>query len=313
MVIMRFARGCAPALFVFMALLLAGIASAVAATHTGTIVLKNGERYENVKYKSDRALKVIQFVYQDEHHAVSFLDVDNVLTRGGRDVTSNALPGFAERRHPEETWQSEDSPEIKKARIPGWSARFHGYGSYSVLAGDYYEGLNGDIGFGTHIAVSITGNAAIRTIFGYSGIKTEEAVRFVSFDPQYRVVDQDVSFNALRFYLAAEYYKYLDWRERTSMFYVYFGLGTVRTHGSAEVTLREVSTGAEIVDKSSSTEGKFSLCWGFGLSKLVSSRVALEGGAHMDMIAFSASSGGYGSRTVYSYIFVFRLGLTVVV
>jgi opacity protein-like surface antigen len=187
---------------------------------------------------------------------------------------------------------------------------------YSLPAGYYYEEWGGSIGYGGAVCFSVTHNLGVR--FGASkiGMIFDDDFYLVSTDPEFSVVSQDLSMSAWRYYVAAQYYSFLDHsKEDLSMYYLYAGFAGVSHKRTIEAELLNSISGLTRTDRSEVSETKVAIVWGFGVTTMVSTSIGLDFGLDWDMVAVDSHETrrfGLESReTDFSHIFNFRAGLVL--
>ncbi|MEE8575676.1 MAG: hypothetical protein V3T31_00330, partial [candidate division Zixibacteria bacterium] len=214
-------------LTVIFALLLVLTASiATAATIMGTIVLKSGDRIEDVEFKVDKLYKVLKFKQGNEKRNISFDKIESILDPEGEDITAEVMGGIYESGNHGTVSQKSDS--YKKATKPRWSVAVSPLVGYSLLAGNYYSGLDGSLGFGGAICITVTHKFGIRLGAGKVGMKSGDELFLVSLDPDISILSQDYSWSTWRYYAAVQLNSFTSReKEKFSMYYFYSGIGAV--------------------------------------------------------------------------------------
>ncbi|MFH1701010.1 MAG: hypothetical protein ABIE07_10515 [Candidatus Zixiibacteriota bacterium] len=294
------------------------------AAKKGTIVLKNGETYENAEYKIDKVYKTVKVKLPDgeTEKNFSFSNIDAIYDSDGKnlaprllgrwyvpkteftpessseiiDSVSSSEDTSDNSRQPEtmpknnrqnSNWLSEESDHYKHLTRRLWNAAFRFGGQYSVPLGSWFQGINSGPGFDITSMFSITHQIAIRFDFTKSGLNvSENYISFYSMDPSFSIVDQKTTMGVHRFYVSGVYYNRFD-RNRLdggTIFYAWSGLGAAVHKMSYEGTLVDNTTNEQFHDKIEDTISKFSLYNGVGFIFLLSKKVGIDVTASLDYI-----------------------------
>lgn len=285
------------------------LSAAAAADEYGTIVLKSGDRYEDVLYKVNNYYKVVKVDYEGKEVNISFIDIESIHDRHGRDITKKILG--SRYAAPGETWLTEGSQVIRRSREKIWNAALRLGTNYSIPSGDYYDGIVAGFGFGGTVHLPITHQIAIQVLVSKSGMKVDEDFRIYLNDPNYSIVSQDYGISTVRYLAAVEYYQHID-RSKTerSFWYIYSGLGAAVHKITTDAIIRYNPTGEQIHVDDSSNESKFIISLGFGFVKSVSRDIGIDFDVNMDIVHIgTVPSDTFGDDIVYAYIFDFKIGL----
>jgi hypothetical protein len=278
-----------------LALMLVTLAGNVHALEQGTIILKSGEKYENVGYRIDKTYNIVRVDLEGKTRNFSFHQIDTILDSDGNDITSDILGTVGARTR--ETWHSENDEVVKQARARLWDASISLGGSFTFPLGDYYDGVSSGLGFGGDVAFTLTHNVALRFTVTRTGMDFDDTYRLISFDPGITILDQDMSLTAWRIQAAGQYYKYLDRDKDLSMYYVYTGLGVLSHKMSVEATFYDSYVDQTYSVEETATETKFATSFGAGLIMMLSPHWGIDGGAHFDVVFV-----GRVPDTDYSYL-----------
>lgn len=297
--------------FICSLLIVLFISSVAVAKDIGTVILKNGEKYENVVYAVDRVYKVIKFEYEDKKKNVSFIDIEAILNPDGEDITAKILKRYY--KPSRETWLSEESKIIKRARAKKWNTMFRLGGNYSIPSGDYYDGIEPGIGFGGNVHFAINHQIAIQILVSRSGMRVEDSFGIYFYDPNISILSQEYGITTIRYLFALEYYQYLDkTKTENSLWYFYSGLGAAAHTITMKATFQNDLTGERIYIDESDNQSKFIISMGFGIVKMVSKELAVSFDANMDLVhAGTVESRTYGNDVVYAFIFDLKIGLAL--
>lgn len=292
--------------FAVVSFLLAFALSAYAgAQQHGTILLKSGERIENVKFEINKFYKVIAVVEGNTKRNISFTDVQTIYDRDGFDITVDVIGGYY--KSSEEKWQSQESPQYRSARTKPWAIAFRIGGNYSIPLGNYYEGIDPGIGYEGDLIIGLTRQLSLRATVSKSGMKLSNQFGFLSLDPNIIITRQEMNINAMRYLLSLQFqnYKY-ELSPGKGYIYSTSGLGFINHNLSAEIWY--TSYGDPYYDKLEDNEGKFIMNLGFGGGVVVTKNVALDLGLTFDMIFLGSNQSGYAT---YAYILDLKLGAMV--
>jgi hypothetical protein len=307
-------RVLAPAL-----LLLLLVAAQSLSAATGTIILNSGEKFESVDYTVVREYKVVQFASGNDKHAVSFSDIASIVDKSGQDVTVSVLGGDYRRNvesavasTPQAEWlRSKDSTYIRYNAKP-FSVGFGAWGTYTIPATDYYEGITPKMGFGMHVVVPFSRHFSVRGQFSKAGhgIDLAKFYQGTGFAP----LQSTLKLSTLRFFLAGQYQTPLGRKGfAQGSFYFYSGLGVTTHSFSGSTIARDVFQTPDVYELTHKGETRFTWTIGLGVVSMLSRSLGIEFGTNFDnlIVGTTTDSNGYG--TVQSAAnFDIKLGLFLI-
>ena len=241
--------------FVFL-IFASSVESADYSTYDGTIVLKNGTKYEDISFKINSRFKTLTFKLEDEKKHVSFTNVDKIYDSEGDDITDQVLGNYykpkadiqedkkAEKKEEkqaeiqlvdqnpvsneikqEDRWLSQDSKVYKKSQEKLWNTAIIIAPGYSIPSGFYYTGTTGGIGFGADLLLSLSRETTLRFSASKANITLKPPFDFLST-------------NTYRYIVSFQYNKPLEQEiVDKSMYYFYSGLGTTNDELDTHFTM----------------------------------------------------------------------------
>ena len=289
-------------------LLAAVLAANVSAKLAGSIVLKTGEAYDSVTFSVNNVYKTITIELDDRDREVSFKDISRITDQSGNDITRDIL-GSRYSPAVRETWVSENSEVYRHATAKLWNCAVRFSGNYSIPIGDYYEGIESNIGFEADLRIALSYQADVRFMVSRAGMKLDDDFRIYSLDPDISIIDQKWGFHVMRYIIALEMYKPLDkYKKDLNYFYLYSGLGAAVHTMSGDITLLNNNT-MEIASASDSyTEKKFAMTVGLGLIAALAPNFGFDFSASYDFIVAGNASNESGNGVVYAYILDLKIG-----
>lgn len=294
-----------PTLFSLFALI-----SVAAAGSNGTIILKSGERYDNITYSVDKIYKVIKATLEDsgEEKNFSFHVIDKILDEDGSDITSKVL---GENRVPKEKepWLSENSEVFRRSRTKMWNAILELGGNYSNLMGHYYEGIKPGFGIGGAVHIALDPQLVLGFSYGRSWMEGEDL--FYDDDPEYEILQQEWTFGTGRYLMSVEYFDLIDKMEnKLNMYFLGAGLGVIKHISTLKLTVREDSTGDIGSLDDTYKENKFILNFKGGIVREITKEVGINFSASFDIVVLGRENPyDMNSKMMYSSIVDVRAGL----
>ena len=177
----------------------AALPVAGATSYQGTVVLDDGERLEDVKFKYDSWRKVLRVEEDGSKRYFSLIRIEALYNADGEEITASVLgkdawPAVAaeaqQRRIParpihvagpqpqeiistdEPVWRSEHDAVVKRGRRAPWTAVIRLSPSFSVPFGDYYDGVDAGVGFEADLRIGINHQLGLRLSGSRSGAKS---------------------------------------------------------------------------------------------------------------------------------------------
>lgn len=279
----------------------------------GTITLKDGTVYEAVTYTVNNYHKTIEFTVDEDKKAVSFSDVDRIISNKGVDVTGDVIGGYY-RPEQGETWESESSVVYTTAHKKLWAASLQLGGHYCFPLGDYYEGFSSNIGFDANLVIALSNKLGLRATVSKAGMKADDDLGFVvfyDFQPVGTLTNYDIS--TWRYFISVQYSNRLGkvTPGKTEL-YLFTGLGAVSHRVSADETIFGETPDLDVTSRVSNTETKFATTFGVGMVQLFSPKVGFYVGADFDVLYIDTEDDYdvWGGGINYAYQFDLKLGLT---
>ncbi len=273
------------------------------------IVLKSGEKYENVSYKIDRVNGLITLEKDGWEKDIRIWNVQSITDINGVDIT-NKLLGVS--RGPDsDIWRSENSEVVRQARRLAWTATLRFGGNYSFPMGDYYDGINSGIGFGGDIRIAVSENIAIKAVVTKTGLTLSNDIHLMTI-PEVTILSEDLSFSALKFLIGGEYYRHFDiTKQDLSMIYLFWGLGAISHTTLTKATLQHQITGEIAYVDDKYTQTKFAMDFEIGVVKQIFKKTGLDFSGSFDMVAVGKAQESYGAygNVAYAYILEFKVGI----
>lgn len=278
----------------------------------GTIILKSGEKYENVEYRIDKTYDVVKVDLVGTTRNFSFHQIDAILDSNGNDKTLDAHGTVGARLR--EIWNSEQDEDVKQARARLWDASISPGGRYNVPMGDFYGGIVSGIGFGADVAFTVTHIIAIRIMIHQTGMEVDDVYAGTRHLVNFIYVSQNPSISEWGYQIAGQYYGYFD-REKNdrSMYYIYGGLGALSHHFRSETTIRNSRPEWTQTSKAEDTQTNFTTSFGGGIIKMLSPQFGIDIGLHFDVVHLGSDPNTeflyLGSDKDYAYRLDLRVGL----
>jgi hypothetical protein len=267
--------------------LAAGVASVAAATHTGTIVLRDGTRYQSVEFQVQHDMRVVQFRYEGRNHVIGFNDIRKVLSRANEDITAQTLkPPDPERPIP----RSREAPGLFEdpTEAPGlfkdprakstWTWRIHVFGDYSLPAGSYYSGVGGSIGGGVHLCLPANSRIGLMLAVHRAG--------FSSRNHHSRIRGTKGSAIGVQAGLET-FWSWDAYHGMQGLSFAYAGVGLVTHEVRKDVIAGDFGSLPYIVGLSDSQK-TFAGCLGFGAIFPLGEYIYLHAGTHWEIMKLDA-------------------------
>lgn len=279
------------------------------ADKVGTVLAKNGERYENVVIKINHFYKVLKFKYRGKKINISFNDIEAVYDRHGNDISTYMLGRFY--RPSEETRISREWKITAKSHEKVWRAIFGLHVNYSIPNGKYFGGLRPSFGYGGDIHLAFTHKIAGRFLVSKSGLKIDEIYRPYLYNSNYYVVDQDNNISIVMYIAAVEYYGHFDRKKNDySLWYLSGGLGAASQNRSTIASIRINPVSPVTYYRESIVETKFAFYLGFGIIKSFNKRIGLSFDGDLYFVrAGDGPSSFSNDRSNFAYILDFKIGI----
>jgi hypothetical protein len=281
------------------------------AAEKGTVKLKNGQEYKDVEYEINDFYKTVLLKFDDQKINVNFSDIESITVQDTRDVTSQVLSG---QYHPQnEEWQPKEPGEVKKAQAKTWEALITVGANYSAPTGQYYDGIDGGIGFGGDFRFAFNNRFAVQFIVSRSGMRLGDEYHLYSYNTSLTILDEDLSFHATRFEAAINVFEPLSRRDNPrNMWYVLAGLGSIQHTAITKGTVRNDITGEIIKIDERQSNSKFVIVIGLGAIKMISKNIGFDLGGTMDIVSIPTGSDEPGQGMSHSYIFDLKLSAVAV-
>jgi hypothetical protein len=297
-------------LFPFIFFILFSFSSSAFGAKASRIELLDGKVYENVTFTVDSQYKIITIKKGDWKQEVSFPDVAIIYDEEGKDVTAEYLGGYY--TPPQEKGKSESQEQVyRRYRKRPFSFGFSAGTNYSFPGGDYYDGITSGIGFGADVIIPVTKNVAIRGTISKSGMKDD----LKAWAPGFIILEDDLSLNAWRYLVCAEYYHWPRWKTGGKiLYYFYTGLGAISHSFSGTATLEHpFSHIIEVIYSTQNTQTNFVTTYGGGVIPMISKTVGVDIGAELDLVFVGQTSnyGYYYTASQYATVFDLKIGLVV--
>ena len=207
----------------------------------------------------------------------------------------------------QDTWLSKQEEAYREAQSPAWRVAVRAAGNFSIPLGDYYEGVRSGVGYEGDLLFAITNDAGIRLSISKSGMRWEEdALWFVSLEPDVTILDQSFGLSAVRYTISGMGYWPLgkeQEREDRSMLYAYGGLGSIQHKTTADLTVHDESTDETTSLSIEDTQSYFITTFGGGLVKSISAKFGVDLSANLDQVWLDSES--------YAWIADIRVGLVM--
>lgn len=288
------------------------LCSPLSAKETGTITTSDGIVYENVTFKIDQMYKVVSFKLEGRKRNISFTRIKSIVDADGNDITTEMLGNVYHSQR--ETWEREDSKIIRQARKGFYDFNIQVGPLASASSGSYYEGFKSGIGFGGHLRVPLTYRLAFKLHVSKSGLDADNRSLYLySLDPNFSIVSQKFSVNAMRYTIDFEYYRQpQSKRGGRTMYYIHTGLGAVNHKLKLDLRVRDNTNGQLLDFTEQDSETKFIQTFGGGLVLMISDNIGIDLGVNIDFVyaGLANDNNAFTNDLVYAYIFDIRLGLS---
>jgi len=256
----------------------------------GSVLTKNGTEYNDVYMVVHNQYKILELTKDTVKTNVSFSDVQQVLDAEGNDITADILQGY--HKSQKATWESNTSEKRRTYNDKLFSFGIGGLGIFTNPFGDYYQGVNGGVGFAGFAVIPINRQGAIRFMVEKSGMG----------------MDEPFGMSGLKFVLGFQYNSYQsELVPGKAIFYGVSGLGIISQKMSIKGTFYDPYSPGDVyyVDESI-TESDFLFNFEGGAIIPISPTVGIDLSASLDMI-YGTMSGFEGVS--YGFLFNIRAGL----
>ena len=294
--------------FLFISVLLFFLLAAVDtfAYEKGTIVTKDGQRFENVTYDILTAYKIIKFKQGEKDKNISFADIEAIYDSNGTDITASIIGGYYKPQ--KETWKSDTDPVVKTGKRAKFKVGWRLGANYSIPISDYYEGIEPGIGFGGDMFVSLTNNLSLRFLVSKSGMKVEDDFHLFHTGYEYTVLKEKYDITTMRYMLCFQYNNIQGEVDHgKTMFYFYSGLGVVSQKTTPDVLVRDNFDDALYSLTESVTENKFAINNGFGAMVFFSKTTGIDFLINADEVFV----GNYYGGSSLAFIIDLKVGLVI--
>jgi hypothetical protein len=300
---------------------------------TITIITRSA-KYRNVEYLIDSANKKLEIEQDGWKSEIKYSDIQSVLDPDGNDITSRILEGKSaspgdtlthnreisakkkrSNRPKNESWVSENSEAITKARARLWNVGISGTANYTIPASTYYKGIDPGIGYEGVINFAINYEVALRLSISRTGLKAGNNIQIYSENPYVSVLEQNATFESMRYNIGAEYYQSIDRQNRDlNMWYAYSAIGSITHKMKIKATLINNQTHQTAPYSDVYSETKVDLIFGVGVIKSIQKHLGVEFSASCDIVSLGEDPDKkatfFEDNIVYAYIFDFKMGLT---
>jgi len=284
------ARALLPLVAILLTVLVVSTTEAATKYREGTIVLRSGERLEDVTFWVRDRYRVIEIGHGADVRRVSFTEVAEIRYRGD-DATERLLggryPGDDDPARQQEAWASKASDAYVAIHLKPWTVGLRGGLIGTLPFGDYYDGIQEGIGWDAEALLAFTDQVALRARVGRPGLDFENAPRFTSVDPGVEIVSQDVSFSSWSFSASVQMTIRPDDARPSAMRYLHGGLGFTHHTARAELVVREVGTSTELFGDAEVDDANFITTVGGGIVFPVGDAVGIDVGVHVDYALFT--------------------------
>ncbi|HOP05751.1 MAG TPA: hypothetical protein PLF13_00525 [candidate division Zixibacteria bacterium] len=278
--------------------------------YRGRVELKDGVIYADVSFRLDQVKQEMiiqpdrtQYKFPDEI-IISLNDIASVLDPTGKDITAEVVSG---------SYRGDDKGDTQKETPDRrWKTMFCVGAEYSLLSGDYFDGLDAGFGFDIALVFSITRDFSLRLCAGRTSLSGESDAITYETDQNHSVVDQDFSGNIWRYLICGQYNSYMNASDTNdiSMFYIYGGLGSATVSRSLDVVIRD-NTGQTSSESVSASESRFAGCCGIGMVRKIYRNISGDVALHWSVVYADEELDdfGYGSAQL-AHVVSLRAGLS---
>lgn len=280
---------------------------------SGSIVLKSGERLDNVRYELNPARRELIIPGGAQPRAIPYDSVGTVLDTEGKDITTAlSEPPPWERGAADAPGLRESLPSVGPPRP--WRAAFVLDGGFDAPLGQYYEGTKGGLGFGGTLHFPVTHELALRGTVSRLGVGFDSGFGLVSLDPGFQTISQSYSIDALRIQMGLAYYQQIERRNAWSGFWsVHSSIGAIRHALKGTATIRNTGTGENRTVSASDTDTKLAMTSGAGATFMVSPRIGLNVSGDIDFVWTKVfRTDGSTGTAIKGYVLGLRGGLAFV-
>lgn len=310
---------------------------------TGTLVLNDGRRFENVSYSVDKFYQVVKYKSKGDgtQFAVSFVEIKAILDKNGENVAPKLLGKWYRPSNdavetppsqgsvadeadsaaeptvaPSESskvlsdWRLEDDRVFVEAKKKPWWVGIRSGANISMPTGVWFDDVNTAVGYDGDFVLFLTHQIGLHFRFSRAGLKVDDDFFFTRglIDPGLTIYNMYSRLAVNRYFLSFLYYDHLNLTQTgKTLFYVGTGAGAVehREKGSAWATDGQYTWMISIKD----TETKFATSAEIGLIFLLARNIGLDTGMSLDIIYIGRAYDEAGHEvTQTAGIFDFKLG-----
>ena len=284
-------------------LALAVLGTTARAQERVTVLLKDGQKYEQVTYQVHRGFNTLELRSGERNVQVSFADIEAITDASGNNIaprilgtryrpSNHAAPRAGETSAaalagPDSAAEARATPtqvEPSAFRLPRpWKMALTLDGGFDSPFGDYYDGTRSGLGFGGTLHAAVTDEFALRGDVTLLGVRVSDGFRLVSLDPSVEIVSQSYDIDGLRILVGGEYYQSIQRAGGWSGFwYAHGSLGVIRHRITGQLTVRNPGTGQVAELSPVDTQSKFTMTSGFGVVYRVAPRLGVNFSGDLD-------------------------------
>jgi opacity protein-like surface antigen len=262
--------------FLFLILLILVYASLACAADIATIKLKSGEVYKDVSYEVNDFYKTILFIYEGQRINIEFGQIESITVTNSQDISSQVLNSANSK--------IELVPIENQIAPNPWRVLFSFGGNFSAPASDYYEGLEAGLGFDVDLRIKAGPHLALQFIVSRSGMKPKQKAHFVSNDPNWTILNEDIGFRIMRYEMAFNFFSQVHQGNAIqSVIYGLGGLGIVQHKITAKATAVNSGTGEIALIDDSDSETRFTILLGAGVTAMFTKHYGLDLSGTVDL------------------------------
>lgn len=258
----------------------------------GTVVLRSGERVEDVLFWVRDRYKVVVIQGDHETRRVSFTEIAEIWYRNvesSERLLGDRYPDGSEPAHQRETWRPAPPPSPRSPASP-WTLGIGGGVIGTLPFGDYYAGIVEGIGWDASAFFRISDELALRAQADHPGLRSGRSPRVHRLDPGLAFVSQDVTFSSWSVSVSIQRTFSAEGGPRTAVRYLYSGLGFTHHAARIDLVVREVATGAVLEAVAETDDANVTTTVGGGFVIPVTDEIGLDLGAYVDLAPFSSES-----------------------
>ena len=247
----------------------------VFAKNIGTIILKSGYEYENIKYEMFRKRKKVRFWIDSKKFSVKFKEILTILKQDGTEAYPQVFKDYQ---------GTETRVRIFRNKIPfliekkKWKVAARVGVVYGSPSGSYYDGLSGGLGFGGSLKIASSNKHAFKLI--YSSYQTDEVF----------VTTSSIAVNIKTYFVAVERFVYKNEDDSlSSLSYMNFGVG--------RAVLKESIGSPPFFDtRRIISDSRWAFTLGFGYINKMNKNLGIDFGGNLDILIAKRYIGGTTSK-----------------